>query len=499
MEKSNLDSLKNLMVRRGVIIPSYQAYGELSGFYDYGPVGLNIKKRIERLWREHFINRLNNLEIEGAIIGPQAIFEASGHLGNFTDPISTCQKCGHSHRADKLLEEFFSKKGDCASMDRVSRMSVEEMEAAIKSNNVRCESCGLPLQKVDTFNLMLGTRIGPLNSVQGYLRPETAQGIFLNFKNVFRSYGLKLPVGIGQIGKAFRNEISPRNLLLRMREFSQMELEYFFDPGEGGLKINNKAVGEGEVSGKINFLTRDEQLGNADFEFREREMRDLLKEGNVPNSLFAYLLLREAEFLLALGFKSGDFRFRQMLTEELPHYSKGNVDLEVRIGDKFEEVAGNAYRTDFDLRNHQAATKTDMSVLSGEKKVLPHVVELSFGLDRLFYGLLYSSLYKDEARGWEVMMLSGSVSPYDFALFPLQKDEPLVSEAVAIFDSLTAKGYSVYYSASGSIGKRYARADEIGITKAITVDFETLSDRKVTVREITDAKQVRLGISELAG
>ena len=498
MEKSNLDSLKNLMVRRGVIIPSYQAYGELSGFYDYGPIGLLIRKRIEEAWRVHFINRLSNLEIEGAIIGPQAVFEASGHLGNFTDPISTCLKCGHSHRADKLLEEFFSKKGDKVSKDMVSRMAVKEMEELIKSNNVRCESCGLPLQKVETFNLMLGTRIGPLNSSQGYLRPETAQGIFLNFKSIFRSYGLKLPVGIGQIGKAFRNEISPRNLLLRMREFSQMELEYFFDPEEEVLRINNRAVEEREISGKINFLTRDEQMGNADFEFKEREMSDLLRGGNVPNRLFAYLLLKEQEFLLSLGFRREDFRFRQMLDEELPHYSKGNVDLEVRIGEKFEEVAGNAYRTDFDLRNHQTATKTDMSVLNGEKKVLPHVVELSFGLDRLFYGLLYGSLYKDEERGWEVMLLGDRVSPFDFALFPLQKDEPLVSAAIDIFDKLSAKGYRVYYSASGSIGKRYAKADEIGIGKAITVDFESLDDHMVTVRSIVDAKQVRLGISELA-
>jgi glycyl-tRNA synthetase len=490
MKKLNMQDLSNLVSRRGIVVPSSAAYGEIGGFYDYGPIGVRIKHNIEKAWRRFFVDKMGNVEIEASIIAPQPVFEASGHLKKFNDPISICEKCGNSHRADKLLEEHFIKKGNSKDVDSLKSMMNSDFEELLKNNKIKCEKCGNQLSKVESFNLMLGTKIGPLGRIQGYLRPETAQAIFLDFRDLFRIYGLKLPIGIGQVGKAFRNEISPRNVVLRMREFSQMELEYFFDPEEKELKINGRGVGKEFLAHKINVLSRkDQKTGGAPY--TTVTIGEGLESGIIPNVLFAYLLFVEEQFMDFLGFDKKSRRFRQALEEELPHYSKGNIDLEIDIGTGFEEVAGNAYRTDFDLGNHERSSNTDFHVISGDKKLLPHVVELSFGLDRLFYCLLYDRLYHDEERDWDVTLLNQNVAPYDFAVFPLQKDDALLAEAIKINDMLIDAGFTTQYSSSSSIGKRYAKADEIGITHAITIDYKTLEDGTVTVRDINTGKQVR--------
>jgi glycyl-tRNA synthetase len=496
MEKQSVDKLSNLAARRSLIIPSSSAYGEMVGFYDYGPVGIRIRHNIESLWRAIFIERLGNSELDTTIIAPEKVFEASGHLKKFTDPIAVCAKCGYSHRADKVLEALFNKRGDKAKADGIKALPIQELERLMRENKVKCEKCGTELPKVETFNLMFGTKIGPLKEIQGYFRPETAQGIFLDFKEVFRNCGLKLPVGIGQAGKAFRNEISPRQGLIRMREFSQMELEYFFDPEEDKLVIGDEQVDEAALMKvKLMMLTREQQKANE--EAKEMTIEKALKDGVIPNKLFAYLLTLEMEFLLSLGYPKEAIRFRQVLLEELPHYSKGNMDCEVRFGDGFEEIAGNAYRTNFDLSNHQEYSKTDMSIVNNEKKLVPHVVELSFGWDRLFWTLLANSLYFDDKRGWDVLLLSEKSAPYRYAVFPLQKDEKLMKKAMELKHRLSDMGVSAYYSHTGSIGKRYARADEVGVLRAITIDYQTLEDDTVTVRDVKDATQVRKKTSEI--
>jgi glycyl-tRNA synthetase len=492
MEKEGLEAVINLIARRGIVMPSSQIYGEIGGFYDYGPIGLKIKKKLEAAWRRYFIEEMGNLEIETSIISPRPVFEASGHLKAFSDPLTVCSKCGYSHRTDKILEEYYAKKGDNAMLEKVKHSSIAELREMLKSADVRCERCGAKLEGSEVFNLMLGTKIGPLGGIEGYMRPETAQGIFLDFKNLYRIYGLKLPIGIGQTGKAFRNEISPRNFLVRMREFSQMELEYFFDPDDKEPLINGRAIGKDVLEEPINFVSAEGDNGAN--EVVSAKLSTLLENGSVPNKLFAYLIYMEKKFMLALGFDESAFRFRQIGKEELPHYSGGNVDMEVKIGEKHEEVSGTAYRTDFDLRSHEALSKEDLHVISNEKKVLPNVVELSIGLDRLFLALLSNSLYKDE-RGWEVLKLSPAASPYDFAVLPLQKDDKLIKKASLVRDELIKRGYSIFYSTSGSIGKRYARSDEIGINKAITIDYTTLEDDTVTVRDIITTKQERVPIA----
>ncbi len=491
MEKEGLDAVINLIARRGIVAPSAQIYGEIGGFYDYGPIGLKIKKRIEAEWRRVFVEKMGNLEVETSIVSPRQVFEASGHLKTFSDPLTVCPKCGYSHRTDKVLEEYYSKKNDKVSLEKVKHSTIEELRSMLKSADVHCERCGAKLEGVEVFNLMLATKIGPLAGIEGYLRPETAQGIFLDFKNLYRIYGLKLPVGIAQSGKAFRNEISPRNFLIRMREFSQMELEYFFDPEESILEINGLPISDAVFEESIAFVSASGS------EAKSIKLSALLKNGDIPNKLFAYLLYTEKKFLLGLGFEENTFRFRQISKEELPHYSKGNVDLEIKIGEKYEEASGLAYRTDYDLRNHELLSKEELHVVSGNKKLLPHVVELSIGLDRLFLALVSNSLYSDE-RGWEVLKLNEKTSPYDFAVFPLQKDDKLVEKAIHVRDMLLERGKSVFYSTSGSIGKRYARSDEIGVNKAITIDYTTLEDDTVTIRDMLTTKQERARISDIA-
>jgi glycyl-tRNA synthetase len=498
MEKQALDSILNLIARRGIVLPSYEIYGQLAGFYDYGPIGVRIKQRIIDIWRAHFIESMGNAEIDGSIVNPEQVFEASGHLKNFSDPIAVCKKCGHSHRADKMLEDFFTKKKDLKSLAELKNKKVPELAVMLKDNKVKCERCGEILETTEVFNLMFATKIGPKGGVQGYLRPETAQNIFIEFKSIFRLYNMKMPFGIGQVGRAYRNEISPRNMLIRMREFNQMELEYFFDPEEKGpLQINGVEVGTKWLDEKVNFLTVKMQDSASGKDFESITISDAIKEGIIPNMLFAYLIHRHKEFMLKLGLDESTFRFRQVVKAELAHYSGGTFDLELKIGDKFEEVAGDAYRTDYDLASHQRVSKEDMSVLVGERKFVPHVVELSIGLDRLFLGLLYNALWLDKERGWEVLMLNKEISPYDYAIFPLQKDDKIVEMALQIREKLSSAGYSVFYSVAGSIGKRYAKADEIGIGKAITVDFESLENKSFTIRGIKDAKQERTTLEKI--
>ncbi|MEM3227635.1 MAG: glycine--tRNA ligase [Candidatus Micrarchaeaceae archaeon] len=493
MEKEGLDAVINLIARRGIVLPSAQIYGEIGGFYDYGPIGFMIKKRIENTWRKLFIEEPGNIEIETSLISPRPVFEASGHLKAFSDPLTICSKCGYSHRTDKILAEYYAKKGDKSMQEKAEHARVEELREMLKTADVHCEKCGAKLEGVEMFNLMLGTKIGPLGSIEGYLRPETAQGIFVDFRNLYRIYGLKLPTAIGQVGKAFRNEISPRNFLIRMREFSQMEIEYFFDPEDNPatLSINGRNVGGELFEESVSFMPAGEGA-----EMRKARISELIKEGSVPNRLFGYLIYMQKKFMQSLGFEESTFRFRQIGKDEIPHYSKGNVDMEVLIGGKYEEVSGTAYRADFDLGNHEKLSKEDFHIVSGDKKILPHVVELSIGLDRIFLALFSNSLYKDK-RGWEVLRLNPNVSPYDFALFPLQKDEKLLEKAAQIRDLLISKGYRIFYSHSGSIGKRYAKSDEIGIPKAITVDYTTLDDGTVTVRDILTTKQERVTVSDI--
>ncbi len=430
------------------------------------------------------------LEIETTTILPEPVFQASGHLSTFTDPIVKCTVCNTPYRADKLLEEFYEKRNDTKSASEVKKMNNEELSKRIKEHGIKCQKCGGALSKAESFNLMFQVKIGPTGSEVGYLRPETAQGIFIDLRELFKTQGLKLPALVAQVGKSYRNEISPRQQLVRMREFTQMELELFFDPAEyvneiGYINIDN-IMGE-----KISFLSRGSETAS------EKCISDLLSAGNIPNKYFAMLLYMEDKLLKKLGFESKAYRFRELEKEELPHYSKGNVDLEVQTSYGFIEVAGNAYRTDYDLISHSKLSGFDLSVVSNNKKVMPHVVEASMGLDRLLLSLLENSFMSGD-REWSWMKMNEAVAPYKYAVFPLQKDDKLIAKAREVSKLLVENGVAAFYSESGSIGKRYARADEVGIPYCITIDYQTIEDNTVTIRDRNTTKQERKSVEELS-
>jgi len=453
MEKASLDEI---IKRRSILIPSNEIYGTFAGFYDYGPIGKRIKQNIENFWREFFIKKEGLYEVETANIVPEIVLKNSGHVDNFNDPMAECVNCKRRFKGDEYKE--------------------------------KCPDCGGTLTEAKQFNLMFKTNIGSLEGNTGYARPETAQGIFLDFQRIFNSYGQKLPMGIAQIGRSFRNEISPRKGLIRLREFTQMEIEFFFDP-ENPTYENFE-----EVSGqKIRIYTREEQAkeSNKITEMTAKEGVEKL----LPNQIMGHFLAREALFFQKLGIPPEKLRFRHMTPEETPHYSGGNFDCEIETGYGWVECVGNAYRTNYDLKKHSEGSGKTQEVTFNEKKVLPHVVEPSFGVDRTFWCVLEHA-YRNQGKDWGYLSIPPMLSPYEVALFPLMKKDELVSKAKKILLDLREQ-FFVLYDASGSIGKRYARADEIGIPYCITVDYETLEKNKVTIRFREDGGQESSDVKKL--
>ncbi|MDD5317517.1 MAG: glycine--tRNA ligase [Candidatus ainarchaeum sp.] len=501
------EEIMDVALKRGFLIPSNEAYGQVSGFYDYGSVGAPMKRKIEDAWRKSFIWRDGNLEVETVMILPEIVLKASGHVGHFGDPLVGCEKCKKKFRADTLVADAIGEKaGEGGQGEHVKRlkehlarlpgMNPEELTEKMRELGIGCPECGGGFGEVGWFNLMFKTNIGPVEGNPGYARPETAQGIFLAFPRVFRAHGSRLPLGIGQIGKSFRNEISPRQGLIRLREFTQMELEYFFNP-ESALHPRF-----GEVEGrKVRVLTREAQVSGSD-EAQEFTAKELVEKKIAPNQIMAYFLARETEFYESLGVPSGDFRFRHMLKEETPHYSGGNFDLEVSTSYGWVETIGTAYRTDFDLSSHAKTSGQDLSVFIEEekKKIIPHVVEPSFGVDRLFWAVLekcYRSGGGAEGRDWSWFDFPPRIAPFGCAVLPLMKKDGLKEYAEGLVRALREEGVNALFDVSGSIGKRYARQDEIGTPYCVTADYESLEKGTVTVRFRNDGKQVRVPAGEL--
>ena len=353
-----------------------------------------------------------------------------------------------------------------------------------------CPKCGGELMGVRVFHLMLKTNISPTGGQIGYLRPETAQNIFTAFNRVYRTTRSKLPMGIAQVGHSFRNEISPRNFIVRVREFSQMEIEMFFDPRD------DKCEWFDEVKDvEINLVTREAQ--QKDGKIIKISVKEALDKDIIPNQWLGYFLAKEFQFYKSLGIPEEAIRFRHMLPEETPHYSKGNFDLEIKFDFGWKETVGNAYRTDHDLKNHSKHANVDLSVQTENGKVVPHVVEPSFGVERTIAGILLHNFVEDKERGWNWFKFPARIAPYIAGVFPLVKKDGLAEKAKDIFEELKEDGFDVFYDESGSIGKRYARSDEIGVPFAITVDYDTLKDNTVTIRNRDSTKQIRIHEKDL--
>ena len=446
-----MDKIVNLCKSRGYIYPGSEIYGGLANSWDYGPLGVEFKNNVKRAWMKKFIQENKyNVGLDAAILMNPETWVASGHVGGFSDPLIDCKECKTRHRADKLIEDWLKENNK---EEVVDGWSDEKMVDFIHDNNIKCPDCGAsnftPIRK---FNLMFKTFQGVTEDTKSelYLRPETAQGIFVNFKNVLRTTRRKLPMGIGQVGKSFRNEITPGNFLFRIREFEQMELEFFCKPG-------------------------------TDMEW------------------FKYWRAFCKDWLLSLGMKEESLRLRDHSPEELCFYSKGTTDIEFKFPFGWGELWGIADRTDYDLKQHMEHSKEDFTYLDQEtgEKFVPYCVEPSLGCDRVALAFLCNAYDEEEiAKGdvRTVLHLHPALAPYKVAVLPLSKK--LSAKAEEIYANLSKK-YMCEYDEAGSIGKRYRREDEIGTPYCITIDFETENDNSVTIRDRDTMEQVRVKIDDL--
>ena len=447
----SMDTIVSLCKNRGYIYAGSEIYGGLANTWDYGPLGVELKNNIKEAWRKKFIQESKyNVGLDAAILMNPETWVASGHVGGFSDPLIDCKECKTRHRADKLIEEWAHEQGKDMIADG---MSDKELISFIKDNKITCPKCGKNnFTDIRKFNLMFKTFQGVTedSTSEIYLRPETAQGIFVNFKNVMRTTRKKLPMGIAQIGKAFRNEITPGNFTFRTREFEQMELEFFCKPGED-LKW---------------------------FEY----WRSFCKN-----------------FLLSLGIKEENIRLRDHSKEELVFYSKATTDIEYAFPFGWGELWGIADRTDYDLTQHINHSKQDLSYLDVEtnEKYVPYCIEPSLGCDRAALAFLCNAYEEEEIAPGDVrtvMHLHPAIAPYKVAVLPLSKK--LSEKASEVYENLSKK-FMCDYDEAGSIGKRYRRQDEIGTPYCVTIDFDTLEDDTVTIRDRDSMEQIRVKIDEI--
>ncbi|AQR76100.1 glycine--tRNA ligase [Paenibacillus larvae] len=446
-----MDQIVAVAKHRGFIFPGSDIYGGLANTWDYGPLGVELKNNIKRAWWKKFIQESPyNVGLDAAILMNPQTWVASGHVGNFNDPMIDCKQCKARHRADKLIEDALNAKGIELIVDG---MTFDQMKDLIEKHHIVCPECGaFDYTDIRQFNLMFKTHQGVTASSTNeiYLRPETAQGIFVNFKNVQRTMRKKLPFGIGQIGKSFRNEITPGNFTFRTREFEQMELEFFCKPGE-------------------------------DLEW------------------FSYWREFCRNWLLSLGMKEANMRLRDHDKEELSHYSNATSDIEYKFPFGWGELWGIADRTDFDLIRHMEHSGEDFHFHDQEtgEKYVPYCIEPSLGADRVTLAFLINAYEEQELDGGDsrnVLHFHPAIAPVKAAIFPLSKK--LAESAGKVFRDLS-QDFMVEYDDAGSIGKRYRRQDEIGTPFCITYDFDSVEDGQVTVRDRDTMQQQRMPISEL--
>jgi glycyl-tRNA synthetase len=551
--------INELARRRGFFWQSYEIYGGTSGFVTYGHLGAKLKQNIEKKLRELFVNKLGILEIESPIIAPSKVFEASGHVDAFKEPMVECLNCRKKFRADHLLEE--TAKIDAS---EVEKMNLKELQMEIEKHRIRCPECGGIFSEPKLFLTMFQTTIGPYSDAVGYGRPEAAQGIFVEFRRLYEMAREKLPFGVLQIGHALRNEISPRQGLIRLREFTIIDLEFFFDPYEPNCFILKEVENE-----KLRLLLAENRFRNSE-EVSEVTVKEALEKGYIKAVWQAVFMALAKKLLAELGVPADKQRFIEKLPWERAHYSTQSFDQEVYVERwGWVEVSGHAYRTDYDLKRHMEFSGQDMQIFKeyekpveseklfikpimaklgpvfkadaekvteklskadpeeiiasirkngyymfGKYKLLPehleivhkkvvehgrrfipHVVEPSFGSDRLVYvALEYAYRVKEDRT---ILSFPRDIAPIQVGVYPLVSKDGLPEKALEIHKTLIDEGFIAEYDDAGSIGRRYARADEAGIPLGITVDYETLSDNTVTIRDRDSWRQVRNSIEEL--
>ncbi len=540
-----------MLIRRGFFWQSFEIYGGMAGFVDYGPLGNGLRRKIEDIWRKYFVVNEKAVEIDTPTVAVEEVFIASGHVSCFTDVAIECESCGRVFRADHYIKDV---------LDIEVEPSIEMVKEIIETYDLRC-TCGGRFKEPFHFNLMFSTTIGPGKGKRGYLRPETAQGMFIDFKRLLEYFRHKLPFGVAQIGRAYRNEISPRQGVIRLREFNQAELEYFVHPNE---KTHPNFKKYADVV--VRLLDKYDVL-------HEITLKEAVEKGIICHELMAYFIGKTREFLLEIGIDENKLRFRQHKDDEKAHYAIDCWDAEVLTSYGWIEIVGIADRTDYDLKNHMKHSGEDLRVfvqfkepirvkklkvipnmkklgptfrqkakkiaeelskvevsgnvdsivvnVDGEEievskeffdikeveeevhgeKVIPHVIEPSFGLDRITYAVLEHSFDKDVVDGEErrVLRLKRWVAPVQVAVLPLLSKEPFISYSLKLVEMLRNAGIYTEYDDSGSIGRRYRRFDEIGTPFCITVDHQTFEDDTVTIRDRDTTRQVRVKVDELVG
>ena len=553
---SKADKVFSLAKRRGFFWPAYEIYGGVSGFYVWGPYGVLLKRKIRDLWRELFVYNLGFFEIDSPTLSPYIVFEASGHVEGFKDVMVTCQACGKKFRADTLLKE----KG----VEVEEGLKPVEYLELINREGIKCPSCGGNLGDPDYFMTMFKTTIGPYSDAVGFLRPETAQGMFVEFKRIYEVFRKRFPIGIAQIGRGYRNEISPRQGVIRLREFDMMEVEYFFDPE------NDDQFDLDEYMDETLNILHEKLIREGGGDYETLTVKEILERGIVEHKSMLYFMVLAQRFLEILGIPKSRQRFREKLEGERAHYARKVFDQEVLL-DKWGwvEVSGHADRTDYDLSRHAKYSGEEIAVerllpepktvyireaypepkkikevypdkigmvmkelsrhspselyklldehgsievddvkldrnffriVEEEKKVtvekfIPHVVEPSFGLDRITYAVLE---YSYTERGDRVILsLPAYIAPIEAAVYPLLDRDDLKGIAASIVRDLEMAGFRVFYDYGDSIGRLYARGDEIGIPVAFTVDLRSLNDDTVTVRDRDSWRQYRININKV--
>jgi glycyl-tRNA synthetase len=449
--EKTMERIVALAKNRGFVYPGSEIYGGLANAWDYGPLGVELKNNVKKAWWKKFVQESPyNVGVDCAILMNPQVWVASGHVGGFSDPLIDCRECKTRYRADKLIEDWNKQNNIIQSVDGWNN---EQLTEYIKEKNVKCPGCGSDnFTEIRKFNLMFKTFQGVTENSKAeiYLRPETAQGIFVNFNNVQRSTRKKIPFGIGQVGKAFRNEITPGNFTFRTREFEQMEMEFFCEPGT------------------------------------DLDWFKYWKD-------FCY------DWLQNLGLKKESLRLRDHSKEELAFYSNATTDIEFLFPFGWGELWGIADRTDYDLKRHMESSKDDLSYFdpATNKKYVPYCIEPSLGADRVTLAFLCDAYDEEEVAEGDirtVLRFHPAVAPVKIAVLPLSKK--LGEDAFKVRDML-GKKYVVEYDETGSIGKRYRRQDEIGTPFCVTFDFDSLNDRCVTIRDRDNMQQVRIGIDEL--
>ncbi|MFX0080764.1 MAG: glycine--tRNA ligase [Candidatus Hodarchaeota archaeon] len=485
--ENNIETFNSLIKRRGFIWgPSPEIYGGFAGFYSYGPAGMALKNNILELFRRE-CRFFGFGEVECPTIMPSIVWEASGHLERFIDPVMRCNKCNTLYRADKLLQENLPDL-------MIDGLSFDEMENLVKKHELSCPKCGYKFQKIEEYNLMLKTSVG--NNVTAYLRPETATTTYLLFNRLNQDARRQYPIKIYQFGKAYRNEISPRQGVLRMRSFDQFELQIFISREQEmdyedyeDVKLNKLPLLDWKLQekgiSKPNIISLDKAI----------------KDKTLKKPAYAYCLYVAYYLTKILGIPEELIRFRQHSINERAHYADDAWDLEIKTRQfDWVEICGIHDRTDYDLKRHAEYSKQNFEINMGTDpsiKEIPQVLEIAFGIDRIIYTLLETTFNIDEGR--IILKLKPTLAPNTVAVFPLVRNKENIRKlALKIHRDLLENRISSFYDAAGSIGKRYRRQDELGTKWCITIDYESLDDNSITLRDRDSMEQIRINISNLS-